>query len=58
MEEHVLENTKKAIALAERCKPIADRIPKVGAILIDETVIGQGSRGNGNPGGMSIAVRN
>ena len=51
MEQHVLENMKKAIALAERCKPIADRIPKVGALIaIDETVIGQGSRGTGNPG--------
>jgi pyrimidine deaminase RibD-like protein len=38
----------EAIALAERCKPIADRIPRVGAVIaVDDTVIGQGYRGTG-----------
>jgi diaminohydroxyphosphoribosylaminopyrimidine deaminase / 5-amino-6-(5-phosphoribosylamino)uracil reductase len=38
----------EAIALAEQCKPIADRIPKVGVVIaVDGTVIGQGHRGTG-----------
>src|SRR5260370_24294456 len=45
------ENMKKAIAQAEQCQPIAERVPKVGAIIaVGDTVIGQGHRGTGNPG--------
>lgn len=41
----------QAIDLAERCKPIAHRIPKVGAVIaVDGTVIGKGHRGTGDPG--------
>jgi diaminohydroxyphosphoribosylaminopyrimidine deaminase / 5-amino-6-(5-phosphoribosylamino)uracil reductase len=50
MEEFEMEHMKKAIFLAEQCRPIADRIPKVGAVIaVGETVIGQGHRGTGNP---------
>ncbi len=41
----------KAIALAKKCVPIADRIPKVGAVIaIGKTVIGSGRRGTGKTG--------
>jgi pyrimidine deaminase RibD-like protein len=50
MESVDYENMKKAIAQAEQCQPIADRIPKVGAIIaVGDTVIGRGHRGTGNP---------
>jgi len=50
MEPVDLENMDKAIAQAEQCRPIAERIPKVGAIIaIGETVIGKGHRGTGSP---------
>jgi pyrimidine deaminase RibD-like protein len=40
-----------AITLAEQCEPIADRIPKVGAIIaIGETIIERGHRGTGKTG--------
>ena len=41
----------KAISLAEKCEPMADRIPKVGAVIaIGKTVIGRGHRGTGKTG--------
>jgi len=41
----------RAIELAEQCRPIADRIPKVGAVIaVGGTVIGMGYRGTGQPG--------
>src|SRR5271157_4640346 len=41
----------RAIELAEQCRPIAERIPKVGAVIaIGDTVIGQGHRGTGASG--------
>jgi pyrimidine deaminase RibD-like protein len=41
----------RAIELAEQCTPIADRIPKVGAVIaVGGTVIGRGHRGTGQPG--------
>src|SRR5436190_991141 len=41
----------RAISLAEQCKPVADRIPKVGAVIaVGSTVIGKGHRGTGAPG--------
>jgi pyrimidine deaminase RibD-like protein len=46
-----ITNMKKAITLADKCKPIADRIPRVGAVIaIGETVIGRGHRGTGETG--------
>jgi pyrimidine deaminase RibD-like protein len=42
------KHLEEAISLAEQCRPIADRIPKVGAVIaIGETVIGKGHRGSG-----------
>jgi pyrimidine deaminase RibD-like protein len=42
------KHMEEAIALAEQCRPIADRIPKVGVVIaIGETVIGKGHRGSG-----------
>jgi pyrimidine deaminase RibD-like protein len=42
---------ERAIALADRCKPIAERIPKVGAVIaIGEVLIGSGHRGTGKSG--------
>jgi pyrimidine deaminase RibD-like protein len=42
------KHMEEAIALADQCLPIADRIPKVGAVIaIGETVIGKGHRGTG-----------
>jgi diaminohydroxyphosphoribosylaminopyrimidine deaminase/5-amino-6-(5-phosphoribosylamino)uracil reductase len=41
----------RAIEQAEQCRPIADRIPKVGAVIaVDGTVIGMGHRGTGQAG--------
>jgi pyrimidine deaminase RibD-like protein len=41
----------RAIEQAEQCRPIADRIPKVGAVIaVDGTVIGMGHRGTGKTG--------
>jgi pyrimidine deaminase RibD-like protein len=41
----------KAISLAEKCEPVADRIPKVGAVIaIGKTVLGRGYRGTGKTG--------
>ena len=41
----------RAIEQAEQCRPIADRIPKVGAVIaVDGTVIGKGHRGTGKTG--------
>lgn len=41
----------RAIEQAEQCRPIADRIPKVGAVIaVGETVIGVGHRGTGQAG--------
>lgn len=41
----------RAIEQAEQCRPIADRIPKVGAVIaVGDTVIGMGHRGTGQPG--------
>jgi pyrimidine deaminase RibD-like protein len=35
----------EAIALSERSKPFADRIPRVGAVIaVDGVIIGQGQR--------------
>ena len=43
-----LEYMKEAIAWAERCNPIDDRIPKVGAIIaVGDVTIGRGHRGSG-----------
>ena len=40
----------RAIEQAEQCRPIADRIPKVGAVIaVGGTVIGMGHRGTGQP---------
>jgi len=40
----------EAISLAEQCKPVAERIPKVGAIIaIGDVVLGRGYRGSGKP---------
>jgi len=42
------ELMKEAISLAEHCKPIADRIPKVGAVIaVDGIIVGKGQRGTG-----------
>src|SRR5664279_4105814 len=42
---------EQAIAMAEQCRPLADRIPKVGAVIVaNGVVIGKGSRGSGNAG--------
>ena len=42
---------KMAIDLAEQCKPIADRIPKVGAVIaVNGVIIGRGHRGTGESG--------
>ena len=39
----------ETISLAEQCQPIADRIPKVGAVIaVGDTIIGRGHRGTGN----------
>ena len=41
----------ESISLAEHCAPIADRIPRVGALIaVDGVIIGKGHRGSGNPG--------
>jgi len=41
----------RAIEQAEQCRPIADRIPKVGAVIaVDRTVIGMGHQGTGQTG--------
>ena len=41
----------EAISLAEHCEPIADRIPRVGAVIaVDGVIIGKGHRGTGNSG--------
>jgi diaminohydroxyphosphoribosylaminopyrimidine deaminase/5-amino-6-(5-phosphoribosylamino)uracil reductase len=51
MRENDERNMNRAIDLAEQCRPIAERIPKVGAVIaIDDTVIGQGHRGTGASG--------
>jgi pyrimidine deaminase RibD-like protein len=51
MRENDEKLMSEAIALAERCKPIAGRIPKVGALIaVDDTIIGQGHRGTGESG--------
>jgi pyrimidine deaminase RibD-like protein len=45
------KHMEKAIALAEQCEPIEERIPKVGAVIaIGEGVIGLGHRGTGKAG--------
>jgi len=45
------ELMNEAIFLAERCKPIADRIPKVGAVIaVDGIIVGKGQRGTGESG--------
>src|ERR1035441_3187146 len=45
------ELMSEAISLAEYCKPIADRIPRVGAVIaVDGVIIGKGHRGTGNSG--------
>lgn len=45
------ELMSEAISLAEHCKPIADRIPRVGAVIaVDGVIIGKGHRGTGNSG--------
>jgi len=50
---------KDAIAMAEQCKPMADRIPKVGAIIaVGSTVIGRGHRGTGAPNDDDHAEKN
>jgi pyrimidine deaminase RibD-like protein len=50
MEAFDQKHMGEAIALADQCLPIADRIPKVGAVIaIGETVIGKGHRGTGEP---------
>jgi pyrimidine deaminase RibD-like protein len=39
---------KRAIALAEQCRPVAARIPKVGAVIaVGGIIIGEGYRGSG-----------
>ena len=41
----------RAIEMAQRCEPVADRIPKVGAVIaVGSTVIGFGHRGTGKLG--------
>jgi pyrimidine deaminase RibD-like protein len=48
MTEYDRTHMNSAISLAEQCEPIADRIPKVGAIIaVGKVVIGQGHRGTG-----------
>lgn len=43
------QNMLKAIAEAERCKPVAARYPKVGAIVaIEDVVLGSGRRDTGS----------
>ena len=45
-DDEILMN--RAIEQAEQCRPIADRIPKVGAVIaVGGTVIGMGHRGTG-----------
>jgi len=47
-DDEILMN--RAIEQAEQCRPIADRIPKVGAVIaVGSTVIGMGHRGTGQP---------
>ncbi|HEY6763279.1 MAG TPA: deaminase [Candidatus Sulfotelmatobacter sp.] len=42
------ELMNEAIFLAEDCKPIADRIPRVGAVIaVDGIIVGKGQRGTG-----------
>jgi pyrimidine deaminase RibD-like protein len=54
-----VEQMKKAISWAERCRPISRRIPKVGAIVaVGGVVIGQGHRGTGPPGDDEHAEKN
>ena len=51
MTEVDIELMKKAIDLAEQCRPIADRIPMVGAVIaVGDTVVGRGHRGTGKTG--------
>ncbi len=50
MTPYDLDHMKEAISLAERCKPIADRVPKVGAVIaVDHVIIARGYRGSGAP---------
>lgn len=50
MNSHDETQMNRAIEQAEQCRPIADRIPKVGAVIaIDGVVIGMGHRGTGQP---------
>src|SRR5579863_3695978 len=51
MTDNDLAMMNDAIALAERCDPVAHRIPKVGAVIaVEAVVIGQGYRGSGTLG--------
>jgi pyrimidine deaminase RibD-like protein len=52
------ELMKAAIALAEQCKPIAGRIPMVGAVIaVGGVIIGRGHRGTGEQGDDDHAER-
>jgi pyrimidine deaminase RibD-like protein len=51
MEQYDETHMNDAIGLAEQCRPVADRIPKVGAVIaIGDTVIGKAHRGTGAAG--------
>lgn len=48
MNDDDFKHMSEAISWAERCNPIADRIPRVGAIIaIGGAIIGHGHRGSG-----------
>jgi len=50
MDSHDETQMNRAIEQAEQCRPIADRIPKVGAVIaVGGIVIGMGHRGTGRP---------
>jgi pyrimidine deaminase RibD-like protein len=59
LREQDLKHMNDAISRAERCNPIADRIPRVGAIIaVGDVVIGSGNRGSGSPGDDEHAEKN
>lgn len=54
-----LKLMKESIAWAERCKPISDRYPKVGAIIsVGDVIVGRGHRGCGSPDDDEHAEKN
>src|SRR5713101_3732662 len=59
LREHDLKHMNDAISREERCNPIANRIPKVGAIIaVRDVVIGSGNRGSRAPGDDEHAEKN